>query len=113
MTNEGPYANSTQDMFITHISCSVCIKTMFQNEKIKDNNFKRKKLSYFGFDLPNEGKSNDASIYFRYFATDLIRTQFQELQKSTCRTFCKTKFLRMSHKLRGIEIRLYIHYCTK
>ena len=29
-------------------------------------------LSYFIFDLSNEDKSNDASIYFQFFATNLI-----------------------------------------
>ena len=58
--------------------------------------------------LVNEDKSTDASIYFRYFATDLIRTQCRELRYSTRRTFYKTKFLRMSPELRAIEIRLYL-----
>ena len=35
---------------------------------------------YFVFDYLNEDKSTDASIYSRYFATDLIRTQCRELR---------------------------------
>ena len=61
-------------------------------------------------DLFGEGPGQSgglASIYFRYFATYLIHTQFRKLRWSTHRTFYKTKFLRMSPELRGIEIRLY------
>ena len=63
-------------------------------------------------DLYGEGPGQSrglASIYFRYFATYLIRTQFRKLRWSTRRTFYKTKFLRMSPELRGIEIRLYFN----
>ena len=55
---------------------SVTIKAMFLN-KLINNNYNKKKLIlfYFVFDKSNEDKSTDASIYFRYFATDLIHTQ--------------------------------------
>ena len=58
---------------------SVCIKAMFL-DKLMNNNYNKKKLISFCIRLVNEDKSTDVSIYFRYFATDLIRTQCRELR---------------------------------
>ena len=70
-------------MLIPFRSClvvSVSIKAMFLN-KLINNNYNKKKLIFilFCIRLVNEDKSTDASIYFRYFATDPIRTQCREL----------------------------------
>ena len=34
-------------MFIIHINCSVCIKTMYLNKKINNNKKKKKKKSFY------------------------------------------------------------------